>query len=517
MRAAVYARVSGAEQARPDATSISQQLERGRAYAVSQAWEVVAEFRDEGISGAKALKDRPEGRRLLARAGRDFDVAIFWSVDRFTRSAGKGLRDFEVVEAQGCNIVFVKEAVDTSTPAGRLFRTMLAAFAQFEREQIRDRSMSGRYGAAQRGRWPSGRVPHGYEWDAEKAELVLNESQAEGIRHAFRLRAEGVTYREMVERLESLGYEPPLDRWTHQGLQKMVKNPIYKGDGHTTYLAPAQGAEREAFHYPAPAIVSETIWGAAQPAKGNWAPNQRRNRYPLGGRVHHIHTDGTTATMYGRYRDRLGRRYYTCTASKDGKCPERWVSVRANEVEEEVLRILTRVAEESQSKSAIKLEVEGWEAEGVIERLAEAIHAAEARKERWKEMYVKEIISWDELEARLQATQEEIDDLTERIQQKEVRLSELVDVEPTGDLIALLEVFDAKVLVHESGVDVTFAYSQTESRGAPNRRNSSEEKAEVVQYPATRDRGALKLPLTSMNRLRATLDRVDNRLRLCHD
>jgi putative DNA-invertase from lambdoid prophage Rac len=80
MRVAIYSRVSTAEQ------TVENQLAQLRQFATSQGWEIAAEFCDEAISGSKGEKDRPAFRQMFEAASRrQFDVLLFWSLDRLSR------------------------------------------------------------------------------------------------------------------------------------------------------------------------------------------------------------------------------------------------------------------------------------------------------------------------------------------------------------------------------------------------------------------------------------------------
>ena len=269
--AAVYARVSTAEQA-VDATSLDDQVERCEAYAKAMGWDVIATYIDKGATGASALADRKQGKLLF---GSGADVIITWSIDRFTRSAYKGLTDIENLEQAGKSLVFVKEAVDTSTPSGRLFRTMLTAFAEFEREQIRDRSMSGRFGAAEAEKWPSGSLPYGYLFHPDDGDIIEDTSESAAIKKAFEWRGAGYGFAKVAQALNDQGYHPRprMNRSTGErksgkfsagSIQTYITNEAYMGRGITRNLSATLGGKKKTFIYPAPALVTEKVWKAAQ-------------------------------------------------------------------------------------------------------------------------------------------------------------------------------------------------------------------------------------------------------------
>jgi hypothetical protein len=130
VRAAIYARVSTLNGQNPEI-----QLNELRAYALRRGWQLVGEYVDTGISGAK--DSRPELNRLMADAHRpSFDVVCVWKFDRFARSVSHLLRALETFKALGIEFCSYSEQMDTSTPAGKMIFTVLGAGrigAQFDR------------------------------------------------------------------------------------------------------------------------------------------------------------------------------------------------------------------------------------------------------------------------------------------------------------------------------------------------------------------------------------------------
>ncbi len=143
-RLALYARVSTAEQ-RPEV-----QLEALRDYAKARGFEVVHEYVDHGISGAKSR--RPALDEMLADARRrKFDAIAIAKLDRLGRSLTHLLAITGELEALGVDLVSLDDGIDTSTPAGRLFFQIRASFAEYERTLIVERTRAGIASAQRRG------------------------------------------------------------------------------------------------------------------------------------------------------------------------------------------------------------------------------------------------------------------------------------------------------------------------------------------------------------------------------
>ena len=145
-RAALYARVSTNNSQNPE-----MQLAELREYCARRGWEISGEYVDVGISGAK--DSRPELNRLMDDAHRrKFDVVAVWKFDRFARSVSHLLRALETFQALGVDFVSLTEAIDSSTPAGKMVYTVLGAVAELERSLTVERVKAGLRNARARGK-----------------------------------------------------------------------------------------------------------------------------------------------------------------------------------------------------------------------------------------------------------------------------------------------------------------------------------------------------------------------------
>lgn len=138
LRAALYARVSTLH-----GQDVGLQLDELRLVAAQRGWAVVEEFSDAGVSGVKTT--RPGLDRMLAgaQAGR-YDVVAVWKLDRLGRSLQHVLGVLDQLGTWGVEFVSLRDVgLDTTTPAGRLFTAIIAAFAAFERDIIRERVVAG--------------------------------------------------------------------------------------------------------------------------------------------------------------------------------------------------------------------------------------------------------------------------------------------------------------------------------------------------------------------------------------
>ena len=137
-RAALYMRVS----TKGHGQTTETQAVALRDYAAHRGFQIVEEYRDEGISGSK--DSRPALDRLMRDArARKVDVVVVARFDRFARSVSHLLRALEEFSHLGVDFVSLSESIDTSTPMGKMIFTVLGAVAELERNLIRERVHMG--------------------------------------------------------------------------------------------------------------------------------------------------------------------------------------------------------------------------------------------------------------------------------------------------------------------------------------------------------------------------------------
>jgi putative DNA-invertase from lambdoid prophage Rac len=134
-RAGLYARVSTNDQ-----QTLPMQIRALREYVAQRGWMIVLQVREVG-SGAV----RRQAREQLIEAARrrEIDVVLVWRLDRWGRSVTDLLATLQELEHLGVGFVSLTEALDLTTPAGRAMAGLLAIFAEFEREILRERTRAG--------------------------------------------------------------------------------------------------------------------------------------------------------------------------------------------------------------------------------------------------------------------------------------------------------------------------------------------------------------------------------------
>src|SRR5688572_22406390 len=134
-RTGLYARVSTNDQ-----QTLAMQSRAMREYAARRGWTIAVQVREVG-SGA-ARRDARE-KLIEAARRREIDVVLVWRLDRWGRSVTDLLATLQELEHLGVGFVSLTEALDLTTPVGRAMAGLLAIFAEFEREIIRERVRAG--------------------------------------------------------------------------------------------------------------------------------------------------------------------------------------------------------------------------------------------------------------------------------------------------------------------------------------------------------------------------------------
>ncbi len=231
MRVVVYLRVSTEDQAK-EGYSIPAQRERLEAFAKSQGWVIVDYYIEEGQS-AKDL-NRFEMQRLLTnikKGDSGIDIVLVYRLDRLTRSVLDLYTLLKIFEENNVHFRSATEVYDTTTAMGRLFITLVAALAQWERENLAERVRMGLAEMVRQGRRPGSTEPYGYSY-GENGGLEINPVEAEVIKTIFQLYNSGMGARGIVRLLNNPECPTPTKfnkKWADKTILQILTNPLYTG------------------------------------------------------------------------------------------------------------------------------------------------------------------------------------------------------------------------------------------------------------------------------------------------
>src|SRR5690625_4675850 len=223
--AASYARVSTEEQTM--GFSLESQVEQLKNYLYSKGYSDsnIEVFVDDGYSGKNF--DRPNIQRLISNLN-NFDVIAVWKVDRLSRNNEQVLSLFNnYLDPDNKKLLVSTCDIDSSTPNGHMFISLLGTFAEYERTQIIERVSSGMQKRAEKGKWNGGRI---LGYNNVDGALVINEHESGIVKEIFEFRALGHGYKSIVNHINTKGYRTKKGNpFGINSVKTILENPTYAG------------------------------------------------------------------------------------------------------------------------------------------------------------------------------------------------------------------------------------------------------------------------------------------------
>ncbi|MCU0614248.1 MAG: recombinase family protein, partial [Desulfobacterales bacterium] len=253
-------------------SSIESQIDICKHYIEIQrekGWEFVGSYTDPGYSGKNL--ERPGIQQALSdvRAGK-IDVFMVYKLERLARS----IRDFydvwDILKENKVTFVSATQQFDTSTATGMLMLNILLSFAQYERENVSEKTRDKMKQRAKLGMWHGGWMPYGYDYDKESQRLLVNKEESAAVKKIYKRFLEGQKPSEIANTLNDAGLRTKsrdvvrkdgkkvvvgANRFNEDMIKKVLSNPIYKGFVHLG------GEEYKGKHQ---ALVDEKDWKTAQ-------------------------------------------------------------------------------------------------------------------------------------------------------------------------------------------------------------------------------------------------------------
>lgn len=303
VRYLIYARVSERGSSwSADESSIAAQIDACRYFVASRGGEVAAEISDEFLSGGTI--DRAGMQRILADLELPeipWDVLIVRDLSRLTRSNRDGQHIQDALAKRGRGLVSVFEAIDYSTPMGRLFFAQSVAMNQYFREKISADTRASMARMTRNGKWATS-VPLGYRRNAEKR-LVIESDGAATVHRIFDLYDSGVSVDKIGETFNM----------RNQRITYLLRNRTYLGEARFA------GETYEGHH---PAIVDHLLFDRVQqrlPGRRTKTrrarPNAQTRRYLLQGLL--FSASGAAMTPWSTKPRRTHYYYYLSTDKTD--------------------------------------------------------------------------------------------------------------------------------------------------------------------------------------------------------
>jgi putative DNA-invertase from lambdoid prophage Rac len=211
-----YCRVSTLKQAN-EGESLDVQRRQIEGYCFMHNLTLAEVVVEEGVSGSIPVEDRPVGGQLFAKLQKG-DIVIAAKLDRLFRSALDALKVVESLKGRGVKLHLLDLGGDIAgNGISKLFLTIAAAFAEAERDRIRERIGQAKADQKSRGRFLGGDVPFGFEVGSDGA-LVPIGAQQDAIREITALRAQGRSLRAIRDEMQAKGFQI-----SHEGVARALR------------------------------------------------------------------------------------------------------------------------------------------------------------------------------------------------------------------------------------------------------------------------------------------------------
>ncbi len=434
MKTAIYIRVSTEEQAK-EGFSIAAQREKLTAFVQSQDWDIYDYYIDDGAS-AKNL-ERPELQRLINDLqNRCFDIVLVYKLDRLTRSVLDLYQLLQEFERYDVKFKSATEVYDTTTAIGRLFITLVAALAQWERENLAERVKFGQEQMVNELKRPGGRPPYGF--DLKDGTLVINEDEAKYVREMFERYLTGTGFDSIAIDLNQRGVRTKQgNNWDKKTIQLILQNHTYYGALRWNY---AKGGRK--VNSPDEWIIIDNVYDAiidkSTFQKVQDMMNSRKLKHPRALASDFIFSGVLRCSkcgegMYGKTAKVMNggklyiMRHYICKNVKIKKCD--CPIVREERLEEIFLKELNGYNDIQAARTAFKKRKISPRSKDSIENQLNKL--AEKRK-RWQTAYAEGLIEIEELRERIAEDRQKESELKQLLQQESNDKATLSDEQIIG-------------------------------------------------------------------------------------
>jgi len=217
-----YCRVSTTAQA-DEGVSLDAQRAKLEAWCTLNGAPLAGVHTDAGLSGGRA-DNRPALQAALAEVCRVRGVLVVYSLSRLARSTKDCIAIGERLDRAGADLVSLSEKIDTTTAAGRMVFRMLAVMAEFERDQVSERTATAMQHKRNRGEYTGGVAPYGWRVGTDGVNLEVHPGEQTIMTAARELREAGLSLEKVGARLEAEGLLPRTGgRWHAKTVRDLLR------------------------------------------------------------------------------------------------------------------------------------------------------------------------------------------------------------------------------------------------------------------------------------------------------
>lgn len=446
----IYTRVSTAAQT--EGYSLEAQQERLREYADYKNLEIAGEYCDAGKSG-KSIVGRPAFLQMLDDISSEKDNISFvlvFKLSRFGRNAADILKSLQLLEDYEVDLICVEDAIDSSTPGGKLTLTILSAVAEIERENINVQFMAGKMQKILNGGWPGGPAPYGYR--SVNKELVVEPEEAEIVKLIFdRYIQDDGTLNGVAIWLNNNGYsrisKGEVKPFTYDFIVNVLDNPTYHGK--INYFRrtnikgirknPKDAVEVDGIHE---AIIDEDLWQQAREKREASSGRQEKVDEPdrvslLSGLIKcPACGNGLIATKNKHVNKNRGGHYktihyYSCRYYRKsaGRTCEFKHTYNQAKIDSAVFEIVSNLAAHPAFEKAMAMAAGGDESVEAYEKRMKEIRKDLYHQEHEKNRVGAELdnldVLSDDYDTEYERIQAEMDDIYDRIESLELSLKKI--------------------------------------------------------------------------------------------
>lgn len=438
----MYIRVSTDMQAE-DGFSIDGQITRLTSYVESQDWKVYDTYIDDGFS-AKDL-NRPGMKKLMDdMKNRLFDIVLVYKLDRLTRSVADLHSLLKTFDLYGVKFKSATEIFETTTAMGRFFITLVGAMAEWERGTISERVRFGVEQMVREGKRPGGNRPYGYTQNE-----VLIPEEARLIRMVRDMYLSGHGYKSIAMELNKKNLLRRGKEWTDSTVAYTLENPYYAGiirlgsktpegtyvnsnrdervsciygdGGHDPIFTKEEYDEIKSF-------MKKKSQGGYSKIETYWFSGSLRC-----GRC--------GAAMFGKLTTKkkrntgevIRRPYYICSNRHHNKSCNLPI-FRQSHIEYLMMDYIQNIKAENELILDVANKPNAAPDKEEIAQLKKELSKVSERKEKWKYMFVENIITQDEFRKRMKDEQTTENQIKEQMAEKETFLSGIPKIDQLIDL-----------------------------------------------------------------------------------